>query len=103
MTVQVADGSVVGLGGVLVILSLIVRLTTHAKMLARSTDPKQRFRAFIGRTTPMFIGLGILSGKVPKFLGAPYPVVEVFDAVGFSLAIAMSLLLVRAARRLSCE
>jgi hypothetical protein len=99
--VQVADWSVVGFGGVFVILSLIVRLTTHAKMLARSPDPKQRFRAFIGRTTPLFVGLGMLSGKVPELLGAPYPVVMVFDAVGFSLAIAMLLLLVRAARRLN--
>jgi hypothetical protein len=89
-----------GLGGGFVVLSLALRLTPRGKARLASTASKRLFGAYIGWIYPLFTGLGLLFGKLPRLLGAPYAAVMVFDTVGLLLAIALGVLMIRAALRL---
>jgi hypothetical protein len=97
---QVMDWIIVGLGGGFVVFSLVLRLTPRGKARLASTASKRLFAAYIGWIYPLFTGLGLLSGKLPRLLGAPYAAVMVFDTVGLLLAIALGVLMIRAALRL---
>ena len=95
---QVQDWLLVGLGGVFVIFGLTLRLTSRGKAEPANTASKHRFGGPIRWMYPLFSGLCLLFGNLPRLLGAPYVAVGVFDAMGLSLAIAMGVLAIRQLR-----
>jgi hypothetical protein len=88
---QVADWSVVGLGGVLVVLGLAVRTRPGGA-------PEGRLRVAVGRM-PLFVGVAMVLGTLPRLLGAPYAAVMTLDAVSLASVCVAGALLLRAVRR----
>lgn len=88
---RVADWSVVGLGGVLVVVGLAV-------LWRSNVGARQGFRAEFGGI-PLVGGLAMPAGKLPRLLGAPYPAVMAFDAASFVCALVACALVWRTVRR----
>ncbi|MEU3783641.1 hypothetical protein [Streptomyces sp900129855] len=78
------DWSVVVMGCLLVLLGLGFRRWDQAKM-RKGTSPRQG-APFHSRWLPLLLGLGLIVGKVPKMMGAPFAVVMIADSVNGVLA-----------------
>ncbi|MFD7479118.1 hypothetical protein ACFV8Z_45405 [Streptomyces sp. NPDC059837] len=95
---QVQDWLLVGLGGIFVIFGLALRFTSRGKAELAKTASKHRFGGPVRWIYPLFSGLCLMFGQLPRLLGAPYVAVGVFDAMGLSLAIALFVLMIRQLR-----
>jgi len=96
--VQVQDWLLVGIGGVFVVFGLALRLTSRGKAELAKTASQHRFGGPVRWMYPLFMGLCLLIGRLPRLLGAPYAAVEVSDAMGLLLAIALVVLVIRQLR-----
>jgi hypothetical protein len=91
------DWSVVAMGCVLVLGSLGGRWWERVKA-AKGQGSDQGVR-FFWAWLPLLMGLGMIAGRVPGLLRAPYGVVEVFDALNFVTAVVVLVFAVRLGRR----
>ncbi|MFB0617532.1 hypothetical protein [Streptomyces sp. AGS-58] len=92
------DWSVAVMGCLLVLLGLGFRRWEQAK-IRKGARPRQGV-PFHSRWLPLLLGLGMIVGKVPKMLGAPFAIVMIADSVNGVLAFtAVVGVVLQAARR----
>ncbi|MDJ0346183.1 hypothetical protein QMK19_15925 [Streptomyces sp. H10-C2] len=94
---ETADWCVIGLGTVLAATGFGLVMSARGNT---EPDARVRFRLYVARTLPLFMGLSMVANTLPRRLGAQYPVVMVFDAVGAVLVVAMGVLLATERKRL---
>jgi hypothetical protein len=90
------DWSVVAMGCALVLGSLGGRWWERTK-ISRGADPDPVMRYFWA-WLPLLMGLGMIGTKLPSLFHAPYPIVEIVDALNFVLAVTVLVFAVRSGR-----
>ncbi|MER7565789.1 hypothetical protein ACGFWE_30375 [Streptomyces sp. NPDC048523] len=89
------DWSVVVLGCLLVLLGFGCRWWVQTK-IRQGASLRQEVRLSL---IPLLIGLGLVVGKSPSLVGAPFAVVMTADSMSFVLMVAATLISVVAATR----
>jgi hypothetical protein len=89
------DWSVVVMGCLLVLLGFGCRWWEQAK-IRKGASPRQGLRLYL---IPVLIGLGMIVGKTPHLVGAPFAVVMTADSLSLALMVAAALVLVAPATR----
>ncbi|GAA3788938.1 hypothetical protein [Streptomyces chiangmaiensis] len=89
------DWSVVVVGCLLVLLSFGFRWWERAK-IRKGASPRQGMRFY---SIPLLIGLGMIVGKTPHLVGAPFAVVMTADSLSVVLTVTAALVLVVQATR----
>ncbi|MEU4034324.1 hypothetical protein [Streptomyces collinus] len=89
------DWSVVVMGCLLVLLGFGCRRWEQAK-IREGASPRQGVRLHL---IPLLIGLGMIAGKSPHLVGAPFGVVMTADSLSLVLGVAAALVLVVPAKR----
>ncbi|MFF3512484.1 hypothetical protein [Streptomyces sp. NPDC002573] len=89
------DWSVVAMGCLLVLLGFGYRRWAQAK-IREGASPRQgvRFYGF-----PLLMGLGLILGRAPRLLGAPFAVVMTTDSLSLVLVVTAALVLLVTGRR----
>ncbi|MER6976103.1 hypothetical protein [Streptomyces carpinensis] len=81
--------------GCLIVLGSLAGRWWERTMVSKGQSPGQVMRFF---WPPLLMGLVLIGGQVPGLLHAPYPVVELADALSFALAIMAAITLLFALR-----
>lgn len=89
------DWSVVVMGCLLVLLGFGGRRWEQAK-IRKGASPRQGVRMYLFL---LLIGLGMIVGKSPHLVGAPFAVVMTADSLSLVLVVAAALVLVVSAKR----
>ncbi|MER6563205.1 hypothetical protein ABT300_36855 [Streptomyces sp. NPDC001027] len=92
------DWSVVVMGCLLILLGFGMRRWEQAN--TRKEASRRQGMPFHSRWLPLLLGVGLIVGKVPKMVGAPFSIVMIADSVNGVLAFtAVVGMVVQAARR----
>lgn len=89
------DWSVVVMGCLLVLLGFGCRWWVQTK-IRKGASPSQGVRLYL---IPLLIGFGMIVGKLPHLVGAPFAVVMTADSLSLVLGVAAALVLVVPAKR----